>query len=141
MISLDSSIVAAFVIFLATVVALNHLLFQPLLRVHAERESRTTGLVSEARKRLDHQTALFGQYEATVKQARIEAYQRQEQSRTDALSRRAAVLEEARQKAELLLQESRAALQRQVAEARAQLDREADEISRTIAAIVLQRSA
>src|SRR5512136_1985582 len=103
MISLDASILAAIVIFLGTAVALNYLLFRPLLRIQAEREARTTGMVAESRKRLDDQTALFRRYEAAIRQARMEAYQRQEQTRVEAMSVRAGALDKARRDAEALV--------------------------------------
>jgi len=140
MISLDGSILAALVIFLGTAVALNYLLFRPLLRVQAEREARTTGLVTATRKRLDHQAALFGRYEAAIKQARMEAYRRQELSRAEALSVRAGILDQSRREAEDLLRESRETLRGEVMSAKERLAGEAAEIARVIAAAVLQRA-
>ncbi len=120
---------------------LNRLLFRPLLRVQAERESRTTGLATQAGKNLNRYAELVNQYETAIKNARMESYRRQEQVRSEALQKRGVVLEDARKSAEQLVQQSRASLQAQVQQAREQLSREAREIARVIASALLQRAA
>jgi F-type H+-transporting ATPase subunit b len=141
MISLDYSLIPAVLIFLTVVVALNYLLFKPLMKIQAQREERTTGQLEQARKKLDHHLDLFNRYQAAVKNARMEGYRRQEQVRSEAMKKRAEALEQARKRAEGLLLESRASIQAQVQGAKAQLSLEAHEIARSIAAAVLQRSA
>ena len=121
--------------------ALNRLLFQPLLRIQAERESKTTGLVAQARKSLDHHLELFNRYQDTLKNARLESYRRQEQVRSEALSKRAEVLERARKNAEALVQQSRDSIHLQVQSAKGQLEGEAQEIARRIAMTILQRQS
>jgi len=128
-------------VFLGLIAALNFLLFQPLLRVQAERESRTTGLVAQARKKQEHYTDLFDGYQTAIKSARMEGYRLQEQVRSDAMQRRAETLALARQKAEQLIQESRDSIQTQVEAARSELEHDAQEIALGIAATILQRSA
>lgn len=140
-ISLDSSIVAAILIFLTLVFALNYLLFRPLTRVLAERERKTTGLVTQAHHNLDHYRELFSRYQATIKNARVEAYRRQEEVRSEAARQRAEAVGKARKTAEKLIQESRNAIQIQVHAAKKELDRDAKEIALGIAATILQRPA
>ncbi len=141
MISLDSSLIPAIIIFLVLVVALNKLLFQPLLSVQAERESRTTGQIGHARGQRDHYLELFNQYQAAIKNCRIEGYQRQEEVRAEALQKRAEVLAKAKMSAERMLEESRASIRVQAEEAKADLDRAAREIADRIAASILRRTA
>jgi len=141
LISLDSSIIAAILVFLVLIFALNRLLFQPLLRMQSERESRTSGLVAQARKSLDHHLELFNRYQDTLKNARLESYRRQEQVRSDALAKRAEVLEGARKNAEALVQQSRDSVQAEVRSAKDQLEGEAQEIARRIAMTILQRQS
>jgi F0F1-type ATP synthase membrane subunit b/b' len=112
-----------------------------LLRVQAERESRTTGLSAQAGKDLDRYAELLNQYETRVKDARMESYRRQEQVRSEALQKRGVVLEDARKSAEKLVQQSRASVQAQIQQAREQLTREARDIARVIASALLQRPA
>lgn len=141
MISLDSSILAAIAIFLVLIFALDRLLFRPLVAIQRERENRTTGLVARARKDLDHHSDLFNRYEATIRNARMEGYRRQEQVRAEALAKRAVALDGARKAAEKLLEQSRATIQTESETAREQLGREAEQIARGIAASILQRPA
>jgi F-type H+-transporting ATPase subunit b len=141
MISLDSSIIWAILIFLCLIAALNHLLFRPLLRVQDERESRTTGLIASTRKRLDHHLDLFNRYQAALKTGRLEGYRRQEELRSEAMRRRAEALDQARKKAEQMIEESRDRIRGQVDVAKGQLGRDAQDIARGIAASLLQRPA
>jgi len=139
-ISLDSSIIPAILIFFLLIFALNSLLFRPLMRVQAERESRTSGLLLETQKKIDHHLDLFSSYQATLKNARMQGYRHQEQVRAQAMKKRAEVLESARLNAEKLIQDSRAAIQSQVVTAKEQLGRDAREIARSIVSTILQRS-
>ena len=141
MISLDYSIIPAVLIFLSLVFALNYLLFKPLMKVRDEREERTTGLIAQAQRKLDHQLDLFNRYQAAIKAGRLEGYRAQERARSEAMRKRAEALEQARKRAETLVQESRTSLQTQVQTAKDQLDREAQDLARGIAATILQRSA
>ncbi len=141
MVSLDYSIIPAILIFLSVIIALNYILFKPLMRVQAEREQRTTGIMETARKNLDHHLDLFNRYQETIKNGRLEGYRLQEQVRSEAMKKRAEALAEARNSAEKLVQESRATIQAQVQAAKKQLSAEAEEIARGIAATVMQRSA
>jgi F-type H+-transporting ATPase subunit b len=141
MISIDSSILWAILIFLCVVVALNYLLFQPLLRVQDERHNRTLGLVERSRKQLDHHLDLFNRYQASIKNGRMEGYRRQEELRSEAMKKRTEALEQARRHSGQLIAESRESIQNQINEAKVQLERDADEIARGIAASILRRPA
>jgi len=141
MISLDWSIIPAIFIFILTIIALNYLLFRPILRVQAERERRTTGLLSQTRQDLDHHLRLFDQYQATIRNARMEGYRLVEKSRSEALQFRNLTLEKARDRAEQSTHEGRESIRRQVVEAKGRLAGDAQEIARQIASAILQRSA
>jgi len=140
MISLDWSIVPAIVIFLLLVFALNQLLFKPLQKIQAERESRTSGLMSEAQAKINHQLSLLEEYQATIKNARMEAYRQQEQLRNEAMKKRAEVLAKARTAGEQLILDSRTSILSQVETAKRQLDLEAKELARGITSTILGRS-
>jgi F-type H+-transporting ATPase subunit b len=141
MISLDYSIIPALLIFLMLVFALNILLFKPILKVQAERESRSSGLIEQSRRKLENQGKLFEEYEAKIKSARAEGYRLQEQVRAEAMKKRAEAIETARKSAERMIGESRASIQTEVQAAKSQMAAEAREIARGIAATILQRSA
>ena len=140
MVSLDWSIVPAIIIFLLLIFALNQLLFKPLQKVQAERESRTSGLMNEAQAHMDYQLSLLNKYQATIKNARMEAYRHQEQLRNEALKKRAEVLVKARTAGEQMIQDSRASILSQVETAKRQLDQEAQELAKGITSAVLGRS-
>ena len=141
MISLDWSIVPAIIIFVLTILALNYLLFRPVLRVQAEREKRTTGLMTQTRRDLDHHLQLFDQYQATIKNARMEGYRLIEKARSEALLYRSSTLESGRNDAEQLIREARDSIKSQVLAAKVRLEYEAQEMARRIASAILQRSA
>ena len=141
MISLDWSIVPAIIIFILTIVALNYLLFRPVTGVQREREQRTTGLISQTQQDMAHQLHLFDQYQATVKNARMEGYRTVEKARAEALVERGKTLDQARTSAEQLLEESRVSIRSQVSDTRNRLDLEAQEIARQISAAILHRFA
>lgn len=140
MVSVDLSIVPAIVIFLSLVVLLNYLFFRPLVRIQKERARRTTGVLSEAQRSLEHQDRLIARYEEAVKAARFEGYKLLEEARARAGQIRAQAIDHAREEAGRFLVESRAAIEVQVRDARLQLTREAQEISRSLAQAILQRS-
>jgi F-type H+-transporting ATPase subunit b len=141
MINLDSSIIPAIIIFLVLIVALNKLLYKPLMRVQGERESRTTGLMKQTQDSLAHHIGLFDAYQATIKNARMEGYRRQEQLRAEALKKRAEVLAQSRVAAESLILESRDSIRVQVETEKQLLTLDAQEIAGDIASTILGRSA
>lgn len=140
MISLDNSIIAALIIFLLLIVALNQLLFKPLKRIQVEREDRTTGLMTRMKEQMDNQAGLFNEYQATIKNARMEGYRRQDELRAEALKKRADILAQARKEAEELMQNSRNSIQKQVDTAKEQLALESQEMARKITSTILERS-
>jgi F-type H+-transporting ATPase subunit b len=141
MISIDWSIVPAILIFIVTVIALNYLLFRPVTRVQADREKRTTGLMSQTRQDLDHHLHLFDEYQATIKNARVEGYRLVEKARSEAMLYRSSLLEKGRGDAEQMIQEARNSIQGQVMAAKGRLESEVQEIAHRIASAILQRSA
>jgi F0F1-type ATP synthase membrane subunit b/b' len=90
---------------------------------------------------MSHQMDLFNKYQATIKNARMEAYRQQEQIRSEALKKRADVLASARTAGEQMIQNSRASILSQVEAAKGQLDLEAKELAQGIASTILGRSA
>ena len=141
MINLDSSIIPAIIIFLVLIAALNQLLFKPLAKVQAERERRTTGLMNQTQENLNHHLSLFDEYQASIKNARMESYRRQEQLRAEAMKKRAEVLAQSRAAAERMILEARDSLRNQVETEKQLLTLDAQEISEAIASTILGRSA
>jgi F-type H+-transporting ATPase subunit b len=140
-VTLDTSIIPAIVIFLVLIAVLNQLLFKPLMKVLAERESRTTGLINQAQESMHHHLNLFEKYQASIKNARLDGYRRQDQLRVEASKKRAEVLAQSRTAAERMIQESRDSIQSQVESAKMQLTVDAREMARRITSTILGRSA
>jgi F-type H+-transporting ATPase subunit b len=141
MISVDWSILPAIFIFILTVVALNYLLVKPIMRVQEEREMKTAGLIAQTRQNLAHHLQLFDQYQATIKNARMEGYRLVEKARADALLYRSGGLERARKSAERLILAARDLVKIQVNEAKVELGNEAEDMARRITSAILRRSA
>jgi F-type H+-transporting ATPase subunit b len=141
MINIDASIIAAIIIFLMLIVALNQILFKPLLKIQTERENRTTGLMSQAQDNLNHHLNLFNEYQASIKNARMEGYRRQEQHRAEALKKRTEMLAQSRTAAERMIQDTRDSIRTQVDTAKQQLTLDAQEMASGITSAILGRSA
>jgi F-type H+-transporting ATPase subunit b len=140
MINIDASIIAAIIIFLVLIVALNQLLFKPLLKVQAERESRTTGVMNRAQEDLNHHLNLFNEYQASIKNARMEGYRRQEQLRAEAVKKRSELLAQSRATGERMIQDSRESIRSQIETAKQQLTSDAQEMANKITSTILGRS-
>ncbi len=141
MITLDNSIIPAIVIFLLLIAVLNWLLYKPLMKVLAERESRTTGLSHRTHEDLTHHMSLFEKYQASIKNARMEGYRRQEQLRAEAEKKRAEVLAQSRTAAEKLIEESRNSIRSEMDAAKRQLTLDAQDMAQRITSTILGRSA
>ena len=141
MVNVDISIIPAIIIFLLLIFALNQLLFKPLMKVQAERERQTTGLISQAQANINHHLSLFSEYQESIKNARMEGYRRQEQLRAEALKKRAELLSQSRTAAERMIQDSRDTIRVQLETAKQQLTLDAQEMARRITSTILGRSA
>lgn len=104
------------VIILIFFLVLRSLFFQPLLKVMAEREARTTGARKEAEAAEAAAAEKARQYDEALKRALAQVYQEQEAARQKLVEERNARLKEARAQAAA---EVRAAKQRIAAEAAA----------------------
>lgn len=141
MLSLDASIMAAIIIFLPLVAALNQLLFKTLQRVRAERESRTTAMITEAQSTMTHQLSLLSEFQATIKNARMEACRQQEQLRSEAMKKRAEAPANARAAGKQMIQDPCASIFFRVEGARRKLDLKTQGLARGMASTILGRSA
>ena len=78
LIDLDVSVLIQWGIFMFTAIALNHLVFRPMLRVDDLRESRTAGARQEAIDKTAEAEARIAEYEENIRQARrqgVDSYQ------------------------------------------------------------------
>ena len=92
----DATFIAQFILFTAFVLVLRPLLFEPLLKVFAERGRRTEGAREKARKMDEKAAELAQRYEAELDLVRVEANNERERLRREAKEVEAKIMAEAR---------------------------------------------
>jgi len=92
----DATFIAQFILFTAFVLVLRPLLFDPLLKVFAERERRTQGAREKARLMDAKAGDLTQRYEAELDKVRIEANKERDRLRAEAKEIEAKIMAEAR---------------------------------------------
>jgi F-type H+-transporting ATPase subunit b len=92
----DATFIAQFILFTAFIVALRPLLFDPLLKVFAERERRTDGARDKARLMDAKAGELLQRYEAELDKVRVEANKERERLRREAKEIEAKIMDDAR---------------------------------------------
>lgn len=135
----DKSIFSVIVVFIILYIALNRVLFQPLLRIVEERAKRTDGVMAESAKTLERYMALFSQYEQSIRTARSESYRLQEQRHAEAVQQGTERIRQARREAERMLEEAKQELQAQVEQAKTALATDATATAALISQMILQR--
>jgi F-type H+-transporting ATPase subunit b len=136
---LTAVFVAQFVLFGLFISLLKPLLFDPLLRVFAERERRTKQTKIDAAE-LDAEAAeLRKEYDDAVQGIRRDAEGERERLRAETAKLEAKIMTDARAEAAAILAEGKARITAEVAELRAQLEAQKPELARQIAARILSR--
>jgi F-type H+-transporting ATPase subunit b len=114
------------------------LVHKPLVKVLAERRSKTEGAVEKARADIAATEARTAEYEQRLREARMSVFKNQEALRQQALQSRAAAVDEARNKARAQVEQARAAIGKDKAAAQAGLQAESGKLAAEIIRIVLQ---
>jgi F-type H+-transporting ATPase subunit b len=117
------------------------LVHKPLVKVLAERRSKTEGAVEKARADIAAAEARTAEYEQRLREARVAVFKNQEALRQQALQAREAALAEARKKAQAQVEEARAAIEKDKAAAQAGLQAESGKLATEIIRIVLRPGA
>ena len=112
--------------------------FRPILKVMAERETRTIGAQKAAEAAQAAATEKIKQYQEALKHAKAKVYQEQEAERKRLLDERAAMLKETRTKATEEVGMAKGRVAREVAEAAKEIEVKAVELAREIAGRVLR---
>ena len=92
----DATFIAQFILFTAFILVLRPLLFDPLLKVFAERERRTEGARDKARIMDAKAGELLQRYEAELDKVRVEANLERERLRREAKEIEGKIMDEAR---------------------------------------------
>jgi F-type H+-transporting ATPase subunit b len=114
------------------------LVHKPLVKVLAERRSKTEGAVEKARADIAAAEARTAEYEQRLREARVAVFKNQEALRQQALQAREAALVEARKKAQAQVEEARAGIENDKASAQAGLQAESGKLAAEIIRIVLR---
>lgn len=138
-VDVDLSVFVQVGLFVAMMLILKPLLFDPLLKLFEEREKRIEGARAEShaldRASADAQT----RYEDEMQRARGQANSERDKLRAEGVRSENEILAEARAHVAKTLDEGRGALQNELTQARAALTRSASELGSDMAARVLGR--
>jgi F-type H+-transporting ATPase subunit b len=114
------------------------LVHKPLVRVLAERRSKTEGAIEKARADIAAAEARTAEYEQRLREARIAVFKNQEALRQQALQARAAAVAEARNRAQAQVEQARAAIEKDKVAAQAGLEAESGKLAAEIIRTVLR---
>ena len=115
--------------------------FRPLQETLRKRYEATGGLRKLAEGNVVTAEQKAAQYEESLRAARSELYQQQEQERQKALERRSEVLRRARQHAEETVAHAKQEIQQDVEEAKQRLAAESEPMARSIIHAILEPAA
>ena len=115
--------------------------FRPLKETLRKRYEATGGLRELAEGNVAMAERKAAQHEESLRAARSELYQQQEQERQKALERRAEVLRRARQQAEEMVAKAKQEMQQDVEEAKRRLAAESEPMARSIIRAILEPAA
>ncbi len=113
-------------------------LHQPLVKVLAERRSRTEGAIEKAQADIAAAEARTADYEQRLRAARVAVFKAQEARRQSATQARAAALAEARAKAQAQVQQARAGIEQDKQQAQAGLQAESGRLATEIIRLILR---
>jgi F-type H+-transporting ATPase subunit b len=114
------------------------LVYKPLVKVLAERRSKTEGAIEKARADIAAAEARTAEYEQRLRDARLAVFKSQEARRQRALQARTAALAQARGNTQAQVEQARAALQKDKLAAQAILQSESARLAADIIRLVLQ---
>jgi F-type H+-transporting ATPase subunit b len=111
---------------------------KPLVKVLAERHSRTEGAIEKAHADIAQAEARTAEYEQRLREARMTVFKSQEARRQLALQARAAAVAEARARAQGQVEKARAAIEQDKIAAQTGLQAESGKLAAAIIRTVLQ---
>jgi F-type H+-transporting ATPase subunit b len=138
--SIDGSFLFIFFSILLLIYILNRTLFKPINQVLEERERLGAGRIGEARRMLGEHEERLKQYEARLREARGEAYQRLEAERREATLNRQRMISEVKAEMATQIDAAKQEIAGQSAGAKQSLEKEARAMAATISSQILRRS-
>jgi F-type H+-transporting ATPase subunit b len=113
------------------------LVHKPLMRVLAERRSKTEGAIEKARADVAAAEARTSEYEQKLREARVAVFKNLEARRQKAAQAREAALTEARKKAQMKIEQARAEIETEKVAAQERLQVEGGRLAADIVRHVL----
>ena len=138
LIDLDVSVLIQWGIFLFTAIALNQLVFRPMLRVEDLRESRTAGARQEAIDKTAEAEARITEYEENIREARRSGSDSYQSLKDGATATSNEVTSEARARANKAIDDALPGLHSTYESSRETLQKTAAEMSENILEKILQ---
>ncbi len=114
------------------------LVHKPLMKVLAERRSKTEGAIEKARADMAAVEARTSEYEQGLREARMTVVRTQEARRQQALQARTALVEETRSTAQAQVEKARAAIEKDKAAAQQTLQSESSDFANEIIESILR---
>jgi F-type H+-transporting ATPase subunit b len=130
-----------FILVILLTLYLKAVFFKPLEKVLRRRYDATQGARELAAQSLERAAARTAEYQAAIRAARAEVYQRQEQIHRELQEREAAELARAREQAGALVEEARQQLAKDLEGVKTGLEHQSDMLANQIAESILRRSA
>jgi F-type H+-transporting ATPase subunit b len=142
-IELDLSNIVVFqiVIFVALILILKPLLFDPMLKVFALREERTEGARDTARELEEQAGELLTRYEAELTRVNQAAAQERDRLRAETAKLETQILNEARAATTKIVDEGRRRIETEINAIRFELGKQSERLASDIATRVLGREA
>lgn len=128
----DLTVFWQMLIFFGLMLALQPLLFDPVLRIFALREERTEGARAKARALEERAGELLKRYENELERVHRVAATERERLRQETSALEAAILHEAREATAKILEDGRRRIETEVNRIRFDLGRESEQISHRI---------
>jgi F-type H+-transporting ATPase subunit b len=135
----DGTLILHVIIILVMVYVLNATLYKPINKILESREKRTRGRLSEAQEIMKGVKEKLADYEASLRQARSEAYALSENQRAEAMMERQRRVNEMRAELAQSIGSAKDVIQQQAVQARASLEIDSRQIARDISSRVLNR--
>ncbi len=138
-IDIDGTVLIQFAIFVVMYLVLRQFLFQPYLKMRAERAERIEGAEARAQEMAKRRESLDHDYQSRLDKTRAKAEEERLRIQTEARAREGELLAEARTRAQTRAQETGRAIAAQVAAAESELQKQVEPLAMALAKKLLGR--
>jgi F-type H+-transporting ATPase subunit b len=133
--------VPTIILFVIVWMAYRVLVHGPLLKVLADRHSKTAGAIALAQQNIAAADAKTAEYEQKLREARAEVFRQQDARRKLVLDARSAAVAQAREKASAKVKSAKTEIEKEAATARAGLQAQSEALANEVIRAVLRTSS